>query len=250
MFATYSDKAGGADHGFVVVAGWLSTYAKWDLFEVHWKLLLARYNLPYFHMAEFAQSTGPFLSWKGNEPKRANFLALACEVIRDCVEYGAACIVDHQSFNYVNSRYRLAESVGTPYSLAGRDCVAKFNQHLRSKHNNVLPQIDYIFDDEEGKGELRRIVVEAGYSEPIFRPSRKDQVDKKGELIKAVVPLQAADFAAYEIRKIRKDDPRNEFMWWQYRASFRALAAIRAWWGEYTESNLMRMCESVPIEPR
>lgn len=63
----YLDEAGGADEGFTVVCGWISTAAKWECFEVDWKLLLASNNLHYFHMKEFSQSTGPFGKWKDVE---------------------------------------------------------------------------------------------------------------------------------------------------------------------------------------
>ena len=45
-----------------------------------------------------------------------------------------------------------------------------------------------------------RVMRRDGYSPPIFRPSRDHTKD--GQLVRGMAPLQAADFAAYELRKI------------------------------------------------
>jgi hypothetical protein len=66
-YSLYCDAAGGKDHGFIVVAGYLSTYEKWLAFNREWNILLGTVDLPYFHMKEFAQSRGPFADWKDDE---------------------------------------------------------------------------------------------------------------------------------------------------------------------------------------
>ncbi len=252
MFTTYHDAAGGKDHGFIIVSGWLSSLVRWDRFEVDWRLLLAKYNLPYFHMKEFVQSKGPFAkNWQGNEPKRARFLAHAVSIIKSHVEYGAACFVEFDVFAKINRTYKLGEMVGVPYSLAGRDCVAHFNEYLRTRHNGVLPQIDYIFDQgDQGWGDLEKVIRRDCGRMPIARPSRDMKHKKTGDIIKGVVHLQSADFAAYELRKAMREDPREEWLPWQHRKSLQELASVPAWWGRYSEKDLVRMCKAVPIEPR
>jgi hypothetical protein len=250
MFTSYFDAAGGKDHGFIVVSGWVASLHQWELFEVDWKLLLAKYDIPYFHMKLFSQSAKHFSSWKGNEPKRARFLSLVVEIIKEHVQHGVAGFVEMESFDRVNSIYELSEAVGPPYALAGRDCIAHVNNFLRAKNGNKLPAIDYIFEDgDKGKGELMRVVQKDGWSIPIFRPDH-DQLNKNGDLIKGVVQLQAADFAAYELRKVMKDDPKEEWPIHKYRKSLRGLADIPAEWGKYTESDLLRICEQVPLRMR
>jgi hypothetical protein len=90
----YCDAGGGKDHGFVVVAGWLSTFEKWNDFISEWnQQLLAAFNIPYFHMKEFSQSKGPFESWKDDEPRRTRFMERAAGIIGNYVERGFSCIV-------------------------------------------------------------------------------------------------------------------------------------------------------------
>ena len=45
----YCDAGGGKDHGFIVVAGYLSTFDRWNAFTAEWNELLARFEIPYFH---------------------------------------------------------------------------------------------------------------------------------------------------------------------------------------------------------
>jgi hypothetical protein len=242
----YCDAAGGKDHGFIVVAGWLATFKKWGEFTSEWnQQLLASFDIPYFHMKEFAQSTGPFKSWKGDEPKRARFMERAAGIIGNYVERGVSCIVPFDSFQKVNAIYHLDTAVGVPYSLAGRTCVARTSVIIgREKDAN------YIFDDgDEGRGELMRVLERDGYSLPIFRPSR-DRLGKDGQKIRGVVPLQAADFAAYEMRKVYRDDPQESWPLEKYRKSLHALAALRSEeedWGKYTEQDLIRLCKEARV---
>lgn len=243
MFTGYFDAAGGKDHGFTVVSGWVAPVGEWERFETDWKILLAKYSLPYFHMKEFSQSKGPFKNWYKQEGMRANFLALAVEIIACYVKYGFACHVDHIVFDKLNSMYDLTAEVGVPYSLAGRDCVAHTNQWLLDKKEE-LP-IEFFFEaGDDGEEEFKRVMRKDGLPEPIFKPSR----DREGQ--KGIVALQAADFAAYELRKAARDHPASDGPIWKYRKSIRALARIPAWWGQYTESDLLLLCRRIRARPR
>lgn len=242
----YCDAAGGKDHGFIVVAGWLSTFSKWNEFTGEWNRdLLTAFDVPYFHMKEFAQSTGPFKSWKDDEPRRIRFMQRAAGIIGNHVERGFSSIVIFEDFQKVNALYRLDDAVGTPYSLAGRTCVAKTSLAVgRDK------EAHYVFEDgDEGKGELLRVMERDGYSLPIFRPSR-NKTGKDGKTLHGIAALQAADFAAYEMRKVFKDDPIESWPLHKYRKSLRALANIRSEeedWGKYTEKDLIELCKNAKV---
>jgi hypothetical protein len=218
-YALYCDAAGGEDHGFIVVAGYLSTLSKWRDFAEDWKYLLATYDLPYFHMKEFAQSKGPFVSWKDDEPKRARFLSKAAMIIQQNVQRGFAHMVEFDLFNRLDKRFCLTEHLGCPYSLAAMSCAARARKILR--RNDVT----YIFEDgDKGKGYLMRLMEAEGFPAPVFRPSR-DQKRKHG-IVKGVIQLQAADFAAYELRKVFKDDPNEVWPLEKYRKSLHALSQV------------------------
>jgi hypothetical protein len=248
-YSLYCDAAGGEDHGFIVVAGYLSNCDKWQMFEEEWKILLAENGLPYFHMKEFAQSKGPFANWKDDEDRRASFLSKAAQIIKNRVLRSFACLVEFSVFDSVAARYPLKDLAGNPYALAGRSCVAKAGNSLEGVGSDVT----YVFEDgDKGKGELMRIMERDGYPLPVFRPSRDRIV--KGNLIRGVIPLQAADFAAYEIRKHISEDPEELKPLEKYRKSIAALAGIPSSasddWGKFREQELIDLCKNKGDELR
>ena len=93
-------------------------------------------------MKEFSQSKGPFVSWKGDEKKRARFLQALVLAIKSNVELGVAAIVEFEIFERV--RYHLQEAVGVPYAFAGRTCIAHVHDYLRGTHNG-LPEVFHVF---------------------------------------------------------------------------------------------------------
>lgn len=86
---------------------WLATLEQWENFVIDWRLLLASYNLPYFHMNEFAHSEGPFKSWRGLEYQREKFLGLAADIIGRNVLYGFACLARQTHFRCRKCRLRV-----------------------------------------------------------------------------------------------------------------------------------------------
>lgn len=245
-YALYADAAGGKDHGFIVVAGYLSTLERWKAFGEAWKILLATYDVPYFHMKKFSQSKGPFESWRDDEPKRARFLSKAAGIIAQHVTRQVDHAVDFRLFDKVNRDYCLAESVGCPYALAAMSCAARIRAMLQ--RNDVT----YVFDDgDEGRGDLMRLMESEGFPSPIFRPSR-DQI-KKQRRIRGVIQLQAPDFIAYELRKVFKDDPNETWPLEKYRKSLHALKQIPSDpedWGRYTVRDLVELCKKKKIPRR
>jgi len=237
----YLDAAGGKDHGFIVVAGYLSTFEKWVSFATKWNLHLAAYDIPYFHMKEFSQSTGAFAGWNHQEDRRRSFLSKAAGIIEKHVERSFGCIVEFDTFERVNKRYGLNDIAGVPYSLAGINCVAKAGNALLGRN------VAYVFEDgDKGKGELMRIMGQEGYPSPCFGPSR--DIQKNGRVVKGIVQLQAADFAAYELRKVFKDDPTEAWPLEKYRKSLRMLASIGGSnpndWGRFREKELVELCKN------
>lgn len=239
MFAltSYFDASYDNPKTITIVSGWTSTTGLWERFDADWKLLLAKNHIPYLHMREFAHSVkgSPFEDWKGQENKRANFLRAAVDIIGSYVRHGFACVVEHEAFKQVDVDYMLSEAVGNPYALAGRDCIAHANVWLK-KDERELP-VEYFFEDgDEGKRALERIVKRDHHLVPYFGPSRDTKSGQKG-----LTPLQAADFAAYEILKGSKLGENAPL--WKYRRSLHELAKIPAWWGQYQKDDLLRFCE-------
>ncbi len=242
MLRCYFDASYDSPATVTVVSGWVASTAAWERFDTDWRILLAQYEVPYFHMREFAHSVGPFAKWKGEENKRANFLRKSVDIIRACALHGFACLVEHVPFNSINAQYCLSEWVGTPYALAGRDCVAHANIWLRKDARGL--DVDYFFEaGDSDAGELQRVLLKDQQPAPKFAPGKSAVAGAVG-----TTPLQAADFAAYEMLKAHRLG--ENLPLYRYRRSILELAKLPAWWGSYTESDLKSLCERVQIPSR
>jgi hypothetical protein len=98
MLTCYFDEAGGEDHGFIIVSGFVSTVAQWQQYEYDWKLMLAKYDVPYLHMKEISQFRGPFAKWKSAPGTRSQFLACASGIISDRAQHAFSHYVDCTAF--------------------------------------------------------------------------------------------------------------------------------------------------------
>jgi hypothetical protein len=205
MMSCYLDEAGGMQDRFTVVSAWLSTAARWERFETDWRLMLASYNLEYFHMAEFSQSAKIFKKWKDCDGIRKRFVHDATEIIRTTVEYGFLVYSHHQIFEAMDKRFGLSEMLSSPYAVAGRSCVAQVEKWKYVSGSS--DEIGFVFEDggPDKSGLLRAMDVPRKLPAPTFMPSR-DIKDRKTDRVRSgVIQLQAADFMAYELRKHRTE---------------------------------------------
>ena len=245
MFTSYIDEAGGKDHGFIAVCGYVASAEKWQSFEVEWKQMLASHDVPHLHMLECAHFKGPYKKWKDRPDNRAAFIADATRLIRDTVERGYLCAVHYKDFDKVDRRYELRERLSSPYALAGRFCIGRANVWMKET-DRPLSEINYVFEEggPDASG-LVRIVQEARLQIPSFRPSRDTEIQT------ATVQLQAADIFAYELRKALVDHGHNPFTSPdKFRRSFQALFDVDVDQGNYGEPELIGLCESAGISKR
>jgi hypothetical protein len=196
----YFDASGTEHSGTeLVVSGFVSTVKKWKGFEREWQALLDDAGVPYFHMKEFAPSTGIFASWKNQEPKRRKFLAKLINITVKYVEHSFAAGVLLKDWRSCNRLYRLKEEDFGPYSLRGWACIDEVYQwcaQTLQKRDQVL----FMFEEgHAGQDKLkRRVALDFGIkirtgpkiSDPAIRHERP------------ILPLQAADFASWHIRRI------------------------------------------------
>jgi hypothetical protein len=239
MLTCYFDDAGGKDHGFTLCAGWVATLERWSDFEWMWNDLLRVYKLPYFTMKECAQWKGPYEEWRKVPGKRDKFIRTAAMIIKQTALQGFATIIPHDAYCKVNESYTLKEFCKSEYAFAGFDCVRK----ARMWRNQFRPNepIEFVFHDgTKGKGALEALVKQELRYTPIFRPS----CEKEGE--NPTIQLQCADFLAYEVRKIRVDDPDENKSIEDQRMSLRFLISVDNDWSEYYEHNLIETCKRHP----
>jgi hypothetical protein len=189
--------------------------------ESDWKILLAKYHVPYLRMKELAYFKGPFKKWEKEPGTRARFLNTGADIINSNVQCGVSVYVHYKDFKYADRDGKLTSLVSSPYALAGRSCIAEANV-LRGRSTSGPLDIEYFFDrggpDVGGLLNLVREVTPT-LPLPIFKPSRDTKYER------AWVPLQAANYLAYEMRKYVKDHLRYKRGERFPRASLGALTA-------------------------
>jgi hypothetical protein len=184
----------------ISVAGYAGTLRCWDSLERQWGLALAGHGLEYFHMKEIPDPASPMHRFcgKDNAPLCAALLADLCEaifkswVLREFCAIG--CVVpmaDLQRFN--KERGRALEAI----PLALFVCIALMQVEFPGSTIEAL--LDKIVKPE------RAIWIAQAYRATSPKVGDKDFVSivpaKGHQGVRTVRGLQAADFAAYEVRR-------------------------------------------------
>ena len=200
MLRAYFDDSGeemDPQHKACSLFGYAADGTKWPAFETAWQAALDKAGMPYFHMKEFAHHCGPFAPFRDNEPARRLFIQ----------DLGAAIgSADLQGFGSI---IRLAD-------------LRKFNQERGLKINDYALNLyvslvdiaetcgddtaDVLLDNATQRKMYK--VVEIARSYVDTDPRWKGCDDRmtvaplaKGITFKEVLPIQAADFIAWESRK-------------------------------------------------
>jgi len=231
MMTCYFDESGGDDLKWTYVCGYVASVEQWKRFEVDWKIFLAKYDVPYFHMKEYSQSKGPFSGWKAKrmEGTRARFTRDAASIIGNHVQQSFVALVSHDIFDEADRIYDFRKVFNSPYALAGRMSVGLAIDWRMQSVKGPL-DMEYIFEDgcPDKEGLIHSMTALVPYLEvPAFRPSRDFAPSPKWPRGRVgFVQLQAADFLAYENRKMLCDRDLIKSGYRKIRASLLALSKV------------------------
>jgi hypothetical protein len=244
----------GKPHEFTFMCGYVGNFEQWQQFAVEWRKFLDGYGIEDFHMTDYCASSGEFRKWKPRkfEPTRIAFMMDASRIVKQFVRYGFIAGLSQSAFDEANQSYALKETFGSPYGVAGRAC-AELARSRRPKFYPDETELEYVYEDgAEGKGGLEHGMTKLipAFPYPIFKPGKSQKPSREyPDGRKAVLQLQAADYLAYEIRKLFADqvkiDPiRN------VRLSFKALTPIPTVKQLFTGKELQSMCKELGVERR
>lgn len=240
MFTAYFDASGHPDGSPVLfVSGFVSTVEKWLRFETEWADLLQRYGIEGpFHMKEFAPGVGQYAKWKDDQPKRRAFLVEAIRILKHRTNKSFSSGVIIQDLAEVNRLYRLPRLNQFPYPLCAIHVIWQvldwIARSIRSRRVGQADRIAFVFEDgDKHKGVLIDELDKLGVRPlPIFTSKPE------------AVPLQAADFVAWEHARLAKDVTKGGA--WKIRGSFAALARQipnDGSWGIHDKATLLMNCE-------
>jgi hypothetical protein len=197
LFHAYFDSSGTErDEWIIVTAGVVATEQKWSRFEQRWGAVLAKEGVTQFHMQEFAHAKGEFASWKGDEPRRAAFLAALVREVKRGVNKSFIHGVVLPDYRELDRQYQLTETVGGPYSLSQFGCLYVAYRWLMAKKNPHDRAATFVERGDTGIPGFRRYLKSQHLPEPAFIPKVEPNSGK------IWVPLQAADLIAYEFRRL------------------------------------------------
>lgn len=200
MFTVCFDMSGKErDHECVIVAGFVSSAKVWGEFSKRWRQLLDREGIEYFRASDLQVYEGPFKTWKGQHTRRTRLWCDLLDIIEPNVFRKFACGLKIKDYSAKVSAEAKKRGKINAYVICAMACA-------QTAGNWAMRQgvpIEYVFEyGDEGWGMLQQKFKDNGYPPPIQR--FKIDTVKKGITCPAFLPLQAADFLAYEIFITRK----------------------------------------------
>jgi hypothetical protein len=198
----YMDETGHAQdlaQKFVGMAGLIAPADKWSQFESGWHRVLGDFNLPYFHMIEFAHSVKIFVPFKNDEPRRKELFGRLIEVIEAANPLPMGWILPLDVYRNLSPQEQ--NVFGEPYYRALLYCLflpAPLYVATQSYEEIEQERIKLVFSEQIEFGpKALRYYETARSMYPIFQ-----RVDPPTFCdMKKLVPLQAADIVAYELNR-------------------------------------------------
>jgi hypothetical protein len=209
---TFAFDAGGDDGTEVItVAGFASSANDWDEFSTKWKDRLSKDGVAFFRAVDAASFRGPFehlrqLAEQDRERIRRALFADLMEIIKSHVYAKFSCTIINKEYrdSSTEAREQFAESA---YSMAARTCE-RYARRWVIDDWRMCPDIEIacIFEAGDlGQTKLQeRLRKDYGHIPPNFRPKKDTIRETDGVLVHGFVPLQAADWLAWELNSAAK----------------------------------------------
>jgi hypothetical protein len=245
-YSAYFDASMNVPQDEMVVAGYLSTLEEWAQFEISWRLVLAKHDVPFFKMSEFIGRRKEYAhpKWQ-TESYRAQFLSDLALIIRSWTVASIACRMKKDLFEKYNKLYDL-DSRFNLFAICGRDCAAQARKYVRGIPSD-LP-IVFIFDrGDADAGLLTNEMISSGLPAPAFKRSRPDPLLDKDDPYR--VQLQACDLSAWELRRGESDLEGGKIPQ-ELRKSLLALNHKNKIWKQTLEPDLQGMIQVAGVKKR
>lgn len=186
------DASGDDAKPYLTVAGFVSSDKDWDTFTTAWSKRLKQDGIEFFHAADLDGFWGPFRHWQGRPDRKAlrqNLCTDLMNILKKNVYQRFASTVINKEFQKMSTELR-NEFALCGYSLAGRTCDKQVREYILSHFTRETPFAVIFEAGDKGKGKLQKRLAQDSGLRATFKP-KKD-----------FVPLQAADWFAYEVNKM------------------------------------------------
>jgi hypothetical protein len=180
----------------LTIGGYLSDVESWSRFETEWKQILDDFKAPYLHMKEFWDRDGLYKHLKDKPDDEIAFFRRLAKAIKNHTKFCTQATVLLDDLARFNSDHSLDLDA---HSLCIYGCLLA----LQTTFPNG--EMEVIFDKFEQAAS--RITTAENYLESDLLAPRKQQpflsvysLNKKDSW-RTILPLQAADWIAWEMRK-------------------------------------------------
>jgi len=203
VLRSYLDDSGSIDdpsNRFLTVAGYVADEYGWECFEAAWQKALDEAGIPYMHMREFGDPTSPvFGKLRSDKIRHLNFMLDAVSAIGDHLHTCVSATLSIADFEAFVDRHSLDLD---PLSVVTYGCIKMMRRYYSQEPIEIIldrfdrstlraaKALDYASTDTSADLMVHKIT-------PI--PLQDE------ESFKTVLPLQAADFIAWEVRKSFED---------------------------------------------
>ncbi len=213
LLKAYLDDAGKANdpqERICCIAGCLSPLKAWEELEQEWQLVLARFGAPYLHMKEYAHSKGPFAKWRNDPSTRKAFLSALIDTMDKHVLSVFGTTVPVEAYDRLTEGQK--RGVPDPYFMCLQQTLHAVSSSTFAE--NVVPQslqvpdprsvekVQVVFSQQDEFKSKADALYETMKNTSIIGPMLGDFSWAK---FSDVIPLQAADLVAYEMKRFATD---------------------------------------------
>jgi len=185
------DASGDDSKPHLTVAGFVSSAADWERLAAAWSIRLKQDDIEFFHAADLDNFWGPFRHWQDRPDRktlRENLCADLMDILKSHVYQKFGSTIINSAFQKMDAKLR-EEFALCAYSLAGRTCEKQIREYVAT-HFTRDTEFGVVFEaGDKGKGKLQKRISEDSGLQVTFKP-------------KDFIPLQAADWLAYELNKM------------------------------------------------
>lgn len=177
------------------VSGFVSTVDKWMAFEKEWLSLLCEFGIKSpFHMTDFETCAKQYASWKGDRPRRNEFLLRAVDIMHKRTNKPFSHGVILADLRRMFAEFDIPDIVpSAPYAFCGLQVVGYTLQwaanRFRAKTMTAADEMEIVFEHGDlDKGKFMNAARRRYGKIPIFKT-------------KAWVPFQICDLLGWEHRR-------------------------------------------------
>lgn len=198
------DASGDRKTAVLCVAGFLSSENDWQSFSEQWSKRLAVDDIEFFRAVDAASFHGPFEHWQERPDKvdlRRRLFADLMNILKSHVYHRFGCVVINRCFDEMSENLR-DQLLLSAFTLAALTCEKNVRRHILSERRGSNPNLPVrlVFEHgDEGFGDLTHWINSSSGAIPVSRAYKKDTLLEGGLISYGFIPLQAADWLAYEL---------------------------------------------------